>query len=251
MTSSATGLNRTCTAVLVDAADWRRRLERAAVDPRRAPLLVACCVVDELGVSGAGVSVVAASGMRAIVCATDERAQQIEDLQFTLGVGPCIDAVTHGSAVLVADVQEPNDLDLTRWPGFLESLEQAGVKALFSVPLRIGAIRVGALDMHRTAPGWMSPDELRHAFVAADFIASALLDVNVPEATAGELPWPGLSSGMHVHQATGMVQAQLGVDITAALLALRARAFTDGRALGDVAQDVVDRRLRFSQEDDG
>lgn len=205
--------------------------------------------MDELALSGAGVSVATASGSRAIVLATDARAQHLEDLQFTLGVGPCVDAVVHGTAVLIPDVQQPAGLALERWPGFCDSIHQAGVGALFALPLRVGAIRIGAVDLYRTEPGPMSTAELGHAFVAADYIASALLDVNVPGASGGELPWPGLASGMHVHQATGMVQVQLGVDVTTALLALRARAFVDGRTLTDLAKDIVDRRLRLSEED--
>lgn len=235
--------------VATDAYEWRLRLTGAAADPHTAPLLVARCVAAELGVSGAGVSIASPWGSRAIVCATDARAQQVEELQFTLGVGPCIDAVTSGAAVLVPDIQDPSELDREHWPGFLEALEQAGVRALFAVPLRIGAIRVGALDMHRTSPGWMSAAELRHAFVAADFITCALLDASVPEAASAELPWPGLTSGMHVHQATGMVQEQLGVDITTALLTLRARAFTEARGVTHVAKEVVERRLRFDEEE--
>lgn len=232
-----------------DARDWRGLFEQAAAERRTAPLAIAERAVAELGISGAGVSVAAASGTRAIVCATDARSQQIEDLQFTLGVGPCVDAVVSGAAVFVPDVHDPDDLDLQRWPGFLEALDSAGVRALFALPLRIGAVRIGALDLHRTQAGPMSEDELQHAFVAAEFIACSLLDVNVPASSTGELPWPGLSAGMHVHQATGMVQAQLGVDIATALLALRARAFADGRALTDLARDVVDRRMRFNEED--
>ncbi len=52
-----------------------------------------------------------------------------------------------------------------------------------------------------------------------------------------------------VHQATGMVQVQLDASTEEALLVLRARAFAGDRALADVASEVVQRRLRFSQED--
>jgi hypothetical protein len=46
-----------------------------------------------------------------------------------------------------------------------------------------------------------------------------------------------------------MVQVQLGLPTEQAFLALRARAFADGRPLAEVATDVVERRLRFSKED--
>jgi AmiR/NasT family two-component response regulator len=51
-----------------------------------------------------------------------------------------------------------------------------------------------------------------------------------------------------VHQASGMVAAQLGEPVAEALVRLRAHAFARERPLIDVARDVVDRRLRFVRD---
>jgi hypothetical protein len=51
-----------------------------------------------------------------------------------------------------------------------------------------------------------------------------------------------------VHQATGMILAQLGISAEAAFARLRAYAFAHDRRLGDVARDVVGRRLRFEPD---
>jgi len=48
-----------------------------------------------------------------------------------------------------------------------------------------------------------------------------------------------------VHQATGMLLAQLDTTATDAFMRLRAHAFSSGRPVGDVAHDVVTRRLDF------
>jgi hypothetical protein len=48
-----------------------------------------------------------------------------------------------------------------------------------------------------------------------------------------------------VHQASGMVAAQLDVSIGQALIRLRAYAFGNDRPLSEVANDVVARKLRF------
>ncbi|KPI12010.1 GAF domain protein [Actinobacteria bacterium OK074] len=61
-------------------------------------------------------------------------------------------------------------------------------------------------------------------------------------------------SGLHraaVHQATGMISVQLGVSLEEALVRLRAHAYGSERPVGEVAQDVVARRLRFSDDNDG
>lgn len=204
--------------------------------------------MEHLRVTGAGVSVVGNAGGRAVVCSTDERAARIEDLQFTLGVGPCVDAFNLGVLVLVQDLRQPTGHDEQRWPEFLTAADQAGVRAIFSLPLRVGAVSVGALDLYRDEPGPMAADDLRAAWEAAGFIAAALLDVKLALGVA-ELPWPTHALEMQVHQATGMVQAQLEVPVGEALLALRARAFADGRSLADLAADVVNRRLRFDPEE--
>ena len=50
-----------------------------------------------------------------------------------------------------------------------------------------------------------------------------------------------------IHQATGMIAAQLDDTIANALARLRAAAFASGRPMYDIAQDVVERRVRFDE----
>jgi hypothetical protein len=54
-----------------------------------------------------------------------------------------------------------------------------------------------------------------------------------------------------VHQATGMVSVQLGVDLVTAFLRLRTHAFSTGRRLSAVADDVVERKLWFAPDPTG
>ena len=106
-----------------------------------------------LGMTGAGIGVVTESGNRGSVCTTDDVSARIEELQFTLGEGPCVDAVLSGMPVLIADLSEQSDFDAERWPAFLEGARSAGVRGVFAFPLRIGAITVGALDLYCDQPG--------------------------------------------------------------------------------------------------
>ncbi len=218
--------------------------ERAA-QPER---ICALCV-QMLGVTGAGISMITAAGLSSIVCSTDHVSARIEDLQVTLGVGPCVDAVSRGAPVLVGDLNEPGDVSVARWPAFMEGAAEAGVRAVFAFPLRIGAINVGALDLYRDQPGELEPDQLPAALLAADAAALAVLNLESPHpAGPNDLDTRTLYQPQ-VHQATGMVQVQLDVSTEEAFLMLRARAFASGRPLTDVAIDVVERRLRFSPED--
>jgi hypothetical protein len=177
-----------------------------------------------LNVTGAGISMMTEAGNRGVVCATDDVAAQIEDLQFTLGERPCIEAVRSGVPVLVPNLDMPDDVAVDRWPAFMKGAGVAGVRAVFAFPLRIGAINVGALDLYRDRPGELTAAHLRGG---------------------SWRPTPQLL----LHQATGMVQVQLGVRTEEAFLMLRARAFALGRPIADVATDVVGRKLRFTVED--
>jgi ANTAR domain/GAF domain len=233
-----------------DLDAWARLLAGAAAERVSLPRQICQLCVGTLGVTGAGISMVTTAGNRGVVCATDDVSARIEDLQFTLGEGPCVDAVEMGAPVLVPDLTSPDDVAVERWPAFMEAATAAGVRAVFAFPLRIGAISVGALDMYRAGVGEMASVQLHAALMAADTAALALvhLDTARDETFADDVDTRS-SYQLQVHQATGVVQVQLGVTTEEAFLMLRARAFALGRPLVDVATDVVERRLRFSVED--
>ena len=229
---------------------WVRLL--AASGPERAaqPLRICELCVDTLAVTGAGIAMVTASGHRGVVCATDDVSATIEDLQLTLGEGPCVDAAVTGSPVLISDLSRSPDVAVERWPAFMEGAASAGVEAVFAFPLRVGAISVGVLDLYRDRLGELSSNELSAALMAADAAALALLHLDVDGAGAFTDDHDSRASyQLQVHQATGMVRVQTGVAIEHALLMLRARAFAEGRPLADLSADVVARRVRFSTED--
>jgi hypothetical protein len=190
------------------------------------------------------------TGNRGVVCATNDVSAQIEDLQFTLGEGPCVDAVTSGRPVLINDLQQPGDVLVDRWPAFMEGAKSAGVRAVFAFPLRIGAISVGALDLYVDQPSDLAGGGLSAALMAADAAALALLYLDKGAGGTADDFDARSTYQAQVHQATGMVQVQLGVTPEEALLMLRARAFSSGRSLLDIGSDVVERRLRFSREDE-
>jgi len=238
--------------LVIDRDHWVQLLSARPAEGVSRPQRICELCVEMLGVTGGGISVVTAAGNRGVVCATDDVAAQIEDLQFTLGVGPCMDAVSSGAPVMVNDLDALEDVAGARWTGFLKTASEIGVRAVFALPLRIGAISIGAIDLYRDTPGELSNTQLPAALLAADAAALALLaaaDDPLDQLGEGLGEWP--ARGHQIHQATGMVQVQLGVSTEAALLSLRARAFSAGRPLGELANDVVQRRVRLTLEDEG
>ncbi|HEV7827702.1 MAG TPA: GAF and ANTAR domain-containing protein [Pseudonocardiaceae bacterium] len=199
-----------------------------------------------LDVDGAAISLLTASTSSQTLCATDATAELLEELQFSLGEGACVEAAVTGRPVLVADMH--HSTEVSRWPTFAAAVvEQSDVGALFAVPFQWGAINLGVLDLYRTAPGSLSDVQLRDAISAADMAALMFLGVRTD---SGDGKWLDHSvyGRAEIHQATGMVLAQLGVSATDALARMRAYAFVEQRLLSDVAHDVVSRRLRFTQD---
>jgi hypothetical protein len=182
--------------------------------------------------------------------ASDQLASELEELTLTLGEGPGVDTVA-GSLVLVADLTSPECL--TRWPVFAPAAVAAGVRAVFALPLQVGAIRLGVLDLYRARPGDLDGEQLADALVLADTACALLLDAGEHDRPHLDGRRPEQASPHHpeVHQATGMITVQLGVTAAVALIRLRAYAYAHDRRLRDVAGDVVARRLRFNPDTDG
>jgi hypothetical protein len=175
---------------------------------------------------------------------TDEVSQLIEDLQYALGEGPCVDAYEQGRAVTEPDLADPVT---QRWLAFTPPVLQAGARALFGFPLRIGTMRLGALDLYRDRPGPLSNEQHAAALTLAGIVARWVLEVEAG-APAGTVPREletGADFHFVVHNAAGMVSVQQGISIADALIRLRAYAFSHDRPLTEVAQDIVDRRLRL------
>ncbi len=201
-----------------------------------------------LGVSGVAVSVQVPGGGGEVVWTTGGASDHLDDLQITLGQGPALDAAASGELVLEPDLA---GVPLHRWPVFTPAALELGVRAVFAVPLQIGAIRLGVLLAYRDVPGPLDGGPLADMLALADAATTALLGHSA--SSMGVPVWlSGQPSGYRaqVHQATGMISAQLGVAQAEALIRMRGHAFTQGRSLTAVAADVVARNLRFGNDRD-
>lgn len=198
--------------------------------------------------SGAGIMLVSGDVPLGSVGTTGTVSARIDDLQFTLGEGPSVDAHASGRPVLEPDLAHPAS---PRWLAFTGAAIDAGARAVFGFPIAIGSVRVGALSLDAEHPGGLSDDQHADALVSARIAAEAVLAMQAKgeaDLLVAELE-DGSNFQYVVHQAAGMVSAQLDVTVTEALLRLRAHAFDGQRLLADVATDVVSRRVRFSASD--
>ena len=196
--------------------------------------------VTRLGVSGTTVTMGTGRGWPETRCSTDMLGERLADLHLTVGEGPNADASRAGGPVLVADLDSPESQ--RRWPLFAPLAVEAGARALFAFPLVIGAIRAGMLTVHRTDRGPLDETALPTALAFARMALGLVLDEQTGRLDGdGALPL----HNPHLHQATGMISAQLDVGVDEAFARLRGRAFATQRSLADLAADVVARRVRF------
>jgi GAF domain-containing protein len=204
-----------------------------------------------LPVTGVGLVLMTKSGPAGTVAVTDRTAVTMEELQFTLGEGPCVEASATGRPVLQPDLARTGP---ARWPGFCAGALEAGIAAIFALPLRVGGVRLGVLDLYRDRPGELGGDELADALSFADAATSVLLHLHAQADGAGaELASiPIIEDRAEVHQAAGMVSVQAGVSLGEAMVLLRAGAFATERPVLDLARDVVARVVTFDPaRDDG
>jgi GAF domain-containing protein len=208
---------------------------------------VCAAATHSLAASGAGISVMTEVGERGLYAASDPLAERMEELQFVLGEGPCWDAFASRRPVLVPDLDRESP---ARWPMYTPAARDGGVRAVFSFPLQMGAVRLGVLDVFRNRTGSLTGDELVNAFTFAEVTVTALLDQHEDAAMKGLEG--GLADAVEhraeLFQAQGMVMVQLGVSIGEAMARMRAYAFAHGRRLDEVARDVLARTLQFDRD---
>jgi hypothetical protein len=197
----------------------------------------------ESGTHGASVSLTGEAHVLSPVWASDATAERLEELQITLGEGPCLDAVATGAPVLVEDFAVGRE-DAWPWPAFGQDVADLGVRGLFAFPVEIGAVSLGSLEFYRREAGGLSSPQLSVALNAAEVVGGVLLALSAD--SGGNDIIPGYR--LVVHQAAGMITVQLDVAIGEAMSRLRARAYSQGRPINEVAAEVVAGTLRLVEE---
>jgi hypothetical protein len=202
--------------------------------------------LDVFPVTGAAVSTLGDFLGTETLSATDDRAARLDELQFDLGEGPCWDALRLSRPVLTPDVHDSQ----TVWPAFSAALREQQVSSIFAFPLLVGSLRIGAIDLYSLDPVTLRESQTRQATAMADVIGRKVLRNALATVDVEEHPVSAYSRRL-IHQATGMVLAQLELSADDARLVIHGHAFAVGKTMKEVAQDVLDGRLSFSHGDQG
>lgn len=227
----------------------------AAMGERRgvgaADRLCQACV-DLLGIDAAAVSLVFDGANIGTLGASGAAARAYDEVQFTYGEGPCLDAVSTRAAVAVVDLADPNE---NRWPAYGPAMLLHDIHGVYAMPIMVAGEYVGALDVFQAVPAMLDAEQIAGVVMAAELAQMPMLDLleeNLHDAatTPGSHAWDELNTltRAEVSQATGMLMAQLDLNAPEALVRLRAHAYSTSRSATDVARDIIDRRLRLESD---
>jgi hypothetical protein len=233
--------------------DERRAYARLAVAfareianaPAPAPRLCTVCA-EFIGVTAAGITLMIGDNAGPI-CVSSPQVRALEDLQFTIGQGPCRDAFRSREAVHVARLDEPAS---DRWPPFVELARRSGIGAVYAYPLMSKVARIGVLTLYHHLEGDLTQDQRDDSVALAEIVTETLLSLQdaAPVGTLASGLDDAVTYRAEIYQASGMVAIQLRIPAPDALLRIRAHAFATDRTLGDVAADIVARQLRLDND---
>ena len=225
----------------------------AGSDEASLPAWWAARCASVLGVDGLAVTLAPEGSASELVLFSEPFTARMEDLQYTLGEGPTREATRHSSPFLEPDLA----VSEWQWPMFTPAAMDAGLRAVFAFPMRLGAIRVGAMTCYRRSIGPVGRQVFLDALALADALTLFMVTVHLPSAPTvpasgpcgpvGQVGWVDLHRAQ-VHQAAGMLAVDLRVSIVTALVRLRAVAYAQDRPILEVAQDILERRLRLSPD---
>jgi hypothetical protein len=214
---------------------------------QRAVLLVCRAFVASTPIDGAAFTQMTSDTARDPWVASDATIAGVESAQYNLGEGPTQDAYTSRRPVMVPELGAA--WVAARWPMFIAEIAGLKLGSLFAFPMQIGAITVGVCAMYRRRGGPLSEQDLRLVLSAMDDATFTLLALRAGHLNGSlEIAQPGETLPRAVHQATGMLVVQLGVSAEGAFARLRAHAYANERTIHEVAEDIVERRLRLEAD---
>jgi GAF domain-containing protein len=192
--------------------------------------------VDLFGVTGSGIMLADEQNVPRYVAASDGPGRVLEVAESDTGQGPCTEAFVNNTLVATADV-----LTEGRWPDLASALRPQRVRAVLGLPVRLGGVTVGTLDVTYDHPHTWQEDECqalaRYRDVVESTLAAAVAAHNAGE-LASQLQY-ALDYRVIIERGVGFLMARDQVDSMTAFNRLRRAARDTQSKIGDVAQRLV------------
>lgn len=191
------------------------------------------------------VSVTLVRGKRAHTAAfTGELALTMDERQYEQGTGPCLDAAVTATTLSIPDLAGEQ-----RWPHYIPTALDAGVRSSMSVGLPVHETVTGALNLYATEPGAFDDDAVLLAQTFSGYAAVALANAHLYDTTAtlAQHMQAAMESRAVIEQAKGIVMAQRRCTPDEAFAALSKLSQDTNHKVRDVAAMVVRDAQRRSQ----
>ncbi|RYB93673.1 ANTAR domain-containing protein [Nocardioides oleivorans] len=199
--------------------------------------VVAACV-DLFDVDGAGILISDEQDMLSYAAASDGPGRILEKTEAEAGEGPCTEAFVKAQVVTSRDITaEPE-----RWPRLTAALADQPVRAVLGVPVLLGGVPVGTLDVYRErAHDWDDSEVAaltRYAEVISTTLAAAL-QAHTAGVLAQQLQY-ALDYRVVIERAVGFLMAKQSTNAVAAFNALRNAARSRRTKIGKIAEHVLE-----------
>lgn len=168
--------------------------------------------------------------------ATGGLVYEVDNFQYDIDEGPCLEAVKTRTIVEVPDMATDD-----RWPRFAGHATERGLLSSLSLPLIVRGDALGALNLYAFRPQAFDASDRQTGTMFAAQAAVAVANAQTYAASvkvARELR-EALESRAVIDQAMGILIGQNHLDPEEAFTALRVRSQKENRKLRDVASDIV------------
>ena len=170
---------------------------------------------------------------------SDQRATLLDEVQYADGDGPCLHALSTGEVVGIPDLSTE-----TRWPDYCALAIEQGLRCSISLPLIVGRVTVGAMNLYGFDRIQMFGAEQRRQ--SEMFAARAAGAVQVLIRHARDSEWlnqleSALQSRSVMDQASGLMMGQQRCSAEEAFVVLRMQSQNFNTPLRQVAAELIER----------
>jgi GAF domain-containing protein len=168
---------------------------------------------------------------------TGPLAVQLDERQYELGFGPCLDAAKTGQTLVV----DTDDAD-TPYSEFARIAARAGVRHVVSTGMPLAQRSIGGMNVYQTAEGAFSPEFLEHAEVFASYAAVTVNNITSYADAVKQAAHlrTAMQSRAVIEQAKGVLMVRDRCSPDEAFDLLKRISQHRNAKLRDIAQTIVD-----------
>jgi hypothetical protein len=200
-------------------------------------LLAGRCV-DVLGVTAAGLMLVAPEGDLRVMASSSEAVRLLELYELQAQEGPCFDCYQTGERQLSPDLTTERE----RWPQFAPFALDSGFRSAHAFPMHLRGDTLGAVNLFGAEVGAMDDTDVLAAQALSDVATIAILQHRaiIEAHLVNEQLHHALNTRIVIEQAKGMLAERTGDSVEQAFTRLRSYARNNNLLLAAVAQRVID-----------